>query len=220
MALTAEQKKEILGSYGLHETDTGSPEAQVAMLTKRISDLTEHLKKHKHDHHSRRGLLLLVGRRRRLLKYVAQVDVERYRSLDRAARPAPLTLRAPGLPCGPLPRQAKVPGGGGWPGSFACRGGRESPGRRVESRSFWAHRPEPGAACAIRAHRPSEAQQDFEGRQVCIARSSVVAAEPPTSGVGRQLRSTAVAASRLRVFPGSSGFVPAPSGLCVPAQNS
>ena len=81
MALSAEQKKQILAEYGLHETDTGSPEAQVAMLTKRISDLTEHLKTHKHDHHSRRGLLLLVGRRRRLLKYVAQVDVERYRSL-------------------------------------------------------------------------------------------------------------------------------------------
>jgi small subunit ribosomal protein S15 len=81
VALTAEQKKEILGTYGLHETDTGSPEAQVALLTKRIADLTEHLKVHKHDHHSRRGLLLLVGRRRRLLKYVAQVDVERYRGL-------------------------------------------------------------------------------------------------------------------------------------------
>ena len=81
MALTTEQKKEILSQYGLHETDSGSPEAQLAMLTKRIQDLTEHLKKHKHDHHSRRGLLLLVGRRRRLLKYVAQVDVERYRSL-------------------------------------------------------------------------------------------------------------------------------------------
>ena len=81
MALTTEQKKEILGQYGLHGTDTGSPEAQVAMLTKRISDLTEHLKTHKHDHHSRRGLLLLVGRRRRLLKYVAKVDIERYRSL-------------------------------------------------------------------------------------------------------------------------------------------
>ena len=81
MALTAEQKKDILGSYGLHDTDTGSPEAQVALLTRRISDLTEHLKVHKHDHHSRRGLLLLVGRRRRLLKYVAQVDVARYRTL-------------------------------------------------------------------------------------------------------------------------------------------
>lgn len=81
MALSTEQKKEILSNYGLHETDTGSPEAQVALLTKRITDLTEHLKQHKHDHHSRRGLLLLVGRRRRLLKYVAQVDVERYRSL-------------------------------------------------------------------------------------------------------------------------------------------
>lgn len=81
MALTAAEKKEILGEYGLHETDTGSPEAQVAMLTKRITDLTEHLKTHKHDHHSRRGLLLLVGRRRRLLKYVAKVDIERYRAL-------------------------------------------------------------------------------------------------------------------------------------------
>ena len=81
MALTSEQKKEILAEYGLHETDTGSAEAQVAMLTKRISDLTEHLKQHKHDHHSRRGLLLLVGRRRRLLKYLASVDVARYRSL-------------------------------------------------------------------------------------------------------------------------------------------
>ena len=81
MALTAEQKKEILKSYGLHETDTGSPEAQIALLTKRIADLTEHLKVHKHDHHSRRGLLLLVGRRKRLVKYLTQVDVERYRSL-------------------------------------------------------------------------------------------------------------------------------------------
>ena len=81
MALTAEDKKQILGEYGLHEKDTGSPEAQVALLTKRITDLTEHLKQHKHDHHSRRGLLLLVGRRRRLLKYVAKVDINRYRSL-------------------------------------------------------------------------------------------------------------------------------------------
>lgn len=81
MALSTEEKKTILAEYGVHEKDTGSPEAQVAMLTKRISDLTEHLKVHKHDHHSRRGLLLLVGRRRRLLKYVAQVDVERYRRL-------------------------------------------------------------------------------------------------------------------------------------------
>ena len=81
MALTSAQKKEILGSYGLHDTDTGSPEAQVALLSKRISDLTEHLKTHRHDHHSRRGLLLLVGRRRRLLKYLEKIDVERYRSL-------------------------------------------------------------------------------------------------------------------------------------------
>ena len=81
MALTAEQKKDILGSYGLHDTDTGSPEAQVALLTKRIADLTEHLKVHKHDHHSRRGLMLLVGRRRRLLNYVQKKDIARYRTL-------------------------------------------------------------------------------------------------------------------------------------------
>ena len=81
MALTTEQKKEILTEYGLHETDTGSAEAQVAMLTKRISDLTEHLKQHKHDHHSRRGLLLLVGQRRRLLNYLQKTEIERYRSI-------------------------------------------------------------------------------------------------------------------------------------------
>jgi small subunit ribosomal protein S15 len=81
VALTTDQKKTILGEYGLHDSDTGSPEAQVALLTKRISDLTRHLQEHKHDHHSRRGLLLLVGRRRRLLNYVAKVDIQRYRSL-------------------------------------------------------------------------------------------------------------------------------------------
>jgi small subunit ribosomal protein S15 len=81
VALSTDEKKTILAEYGVHEKDTGSPEAQVAMLTKRISDLTEHLKVHKHDHHSRRGLLLLVGRRRRLLNYLTKVDIERYRSL-------------------------------------------------------------------------------------------------------------------------------------------
>jgi small subunit ribosomal protein S15 len=81
VALSTEQKKTILGDHGLHEGDTGSPEAQVALLTKRISDLTEHLKVHKHDHHSRRGLLLMVGRRRRLLDYLEKVEIERYRSL-------------------------------------------------------------------------------------------------------------------------------------------
>ena len=81
MALSTEAKKAVLAEYGIHETDTGSPEAQIAMLTKRIEQLTEHLKTHQHDHHSRRGLLLLVGRRRRLLKYIAKVDIARYRSL-------------------------------------------------------------------------------------------------------------------------------------------
>ncbi|KAA0919570.1 30S ribosomal protein S15 [Dietzia sp. ANT_WB102] len=81
MALSTEEKKAVLAEYGIHETDTGSPEAQIAMLTKRIQQLTEHLKTHQHDHHSRRGLLLIVGRRRRLLKYIAKVDIARYRSL-------------------------------------------------------------------------------------------------------------------------------------------
>jgi small subunit ribosomal protein S15 len=81
VALSADTKKSILTDYGVHEGDTGSPEAQVALLTKRISDLTVHLREHKHDHHSRRGLLLMVGRRRRLLQYLAKVDITRYRSL-------------------------------------------------------------------------------------------------------------------------------------------
>jgi small subunit ribosomal protein S15 len=70
-----------MSEYATHEGDTGSPEVQVAMLTQRIKDLTEHLKEHKHDHHSRRGLLLLVGQRRRLLNYLRSKDIERYRSL-------------------------------------------------------------------------------------------------------------------------------------------
>ena len=81
MSLTTEQKKSILAEYGLHETDTGSPEAQVAMLTKRIVDLTEHLKTHKHDHHSRRGLLKMVNSRRSLLDYLHRKDAERYKAL-------------------------------------------------------------------------------------------------------------------------------------------
>ena len=81
MALSTEEKKSILAEYGVHDSDTGSPEAQVALLSKRIAGLTDHLRTHKHDHHSRRGLLLLVGRRRRLLNYVMKVDIERYRSL-------------------------------------------------------------------------------------------------------------------------------------------
>ncbi|MFT8356922.1 MAG: 30S ribosomal protein S15 [Bifidobacterium sp.] len=81
MALTAQEKQEIVTKYATHEGDTGSPEVQIALLTKRISDLTEHLKEHKHDHHSRRGLLLMVGDRRRLLDYLQRVDIERYRSL-------------------------------------------------------------------------------------------------------------------------------------------
>ena len=81
MPLAQDVKKQIIAEYGSVDGDTGSAEVQIALLTRRISDLTEHLKMHKHDHHSRRGLLLLVGRRRRLLKYLREVDVARYRSL-------------------------------------------------------------------------------------------------------------------------------------------
>jgi small subunit ribosomal protein S15 len=77
----AETKKKIIAEYATNEGDTGSPEVQVALLSHRISHLTEHLKMHKHDHHSRRGLLLLVGQRRRLLNYLRDTDIERYRSL-------------------------------------------------------------------------------------------------------------------------------------------
>ena len=77
----AETKKKIIAEYALTEGDTGSPEVQIALLSHRISHLTEHLKQHKHDHHSRRGLLLLVGQRRRLLNYVQKKDVTRYRTL-------------------------------------------------------------------------------------------------------------------------------------------
>jgi len=81
VALDAAVKKKIISEYATSEGDTGSPEVQVAMLTHRIKDLTEHLKEHKHDHHSRRGLLLLVGRRRRLLQYMQRTDIGRYRAL-------------------------------------------------------------------------------------------------------------------------------------------
>ncbi len=81
MALDAAVKKQIIEEYATTPGDTGSPEVQVALLSRRIKDLTEHLKDHKHDHHSRRGLLLLVGQRRRLLGYLQRIDIERYRSL-------------------------------------------------------------------------------------------------------------------------------------------
>ena len=81
MPLAGDTKSAIMDDYATHDGDTGSPEVQIALLTQRIKDLTEHSRQHKHDHHSRRGLLLLVGQRRRLLRYLESVDVERYRSL-------------------------------------------------------------------------------------------------------------------------------------------
>lgn len=79
MVLTAENKKEIISKFKLHDNDTGSPEVQIALLSNRIKYLTDHFKVHKKDHHSRRGLLKLVGQRRRLLNYLKKIDVERYR---------------------------------------------------------------------------------------------------------------------------------------------
>ncbi|WP_396121930.1 30S ribosomal protein S15 [Aestuariimicrobium sp. p3-SID1156] len=79
--MDAETKKQIIDEYATHPGDTGSPDVQIALLTKRIAHLTEHLKQHKGDHHSRRGLMLMVGQRRRLLNYVAQEDINHYREL-------------------------------------------------------------------------------------------------------------------------------------------
>lgn len=81
MALSVNEKQSVIDSFKLHETDTGSPEVQVAILTKRIDHLTEHLKNHKKDHHSRRGLLKMVGQRRALLNYLKNKDFNRYRVL-------------------------------------------------------------------------------------------------------------------------------------------
>ena len=79
--MTQEEKTAVIAEYATHEGDTGSPEVQVALLTKRINDLTGHLKVHKKDHHSRRGLLMMVGQRRNLLNYLQNKDIGRYRSL-------------------------------------------------------------------------------------------------------------------------------------------
>jgi small subunit ribosomal protein S15 len=81
MPLETDVKQKIITEYATTEGDTGSPEVQIALLTQRIKDLTEHSRSHKHDHHSRRGLLLLVGRRKRMLRYLEATDIERYRSL-------------------------------------------------------------------------------------------------------------------------------------------
>ena len=81
MSLTADAKREIAGKYGRGDSDTGSTEVQVALLTARINELTEHLRTHRKDHHSRRGLLMLVGKRRRLLRYLQRSDIDRYRAL-------------------------------------------------------------------------------------------------------------------------------------------
>ncbi|HJP14998.1 MAG: 30S ribosomal protein S15 [Nitrospinota bacterium] len=81
MVLTKDKKTEVIDSYKTHESDTGSPEVQVAILTERITYLTDHFKTHKKDHHSRRGLLKLVGQRRRLLDYLKDKDISRYRTL-------------------------------------------------------------------------------------------------------------------------------------------
>ena len=80
-AITTERKQEIIAKHGDNDQDTGKAEVQIALLTERINHLTEHLREHKHDHHSRRGLLMLVGQRRRLLNYLQRSELERYRAL-------------------------------------------------------------------------------------------------------------------------------------------
>lgn len=80
MPLTVAEKAELISNFATHEGDTGSPEVQIALLTERINQLTDHLRANKHDHHSRRGLLMMVGKRRRLLAYLSRTDVERYRA--------------------------------------------------------------------------------------------------------------------------------------------
>jgi small subunit ribosomal protein S15 len=83
MTMTVEEKQEVVAQFGKDENDTGSTQVQVALLTRRINHLTEHLREHKHDHHSRRGLLMLVGQRRRFLNYLQKSDLEGYRKLVR-----------------------------------------------------------------------------------------------------------------------------------------
>lgn len=86
MTMTLEKKKEIIDQYKTHESDTGSPEVQIAILSFRINELTEHLKEHKKDHHSRRGLYKMVGQRRRLLNYLQSKDIERFRAIKEQLR--------------------------------------------------------------------------------------------------------------------------------------
>ena len=84
MSITKEEKTEIVKSYGTNDNDTGRSEVQVALLTKRIANLTEHLKEHKHDHHTRRGLVMMVGKRRRLLNFLETTQLDRYREIIKA----------------------------------------------------------------------------------------------------------------------------------------
>ena len=84
MIITKEEKTEIVKSYGTNDNDTGRSEVQVALLTKRIANLTEHLKEHKHDHHTRRGLVMMVGKRRRLLNFLERTQLDRYREIIKA----------------------------------------------------------------------------------------------------------------------------------------
>src|SRR3954452_22882662 len=150
MALESAVKKQIMTEYATVENDTGSPEVQVAMLTRRISDLTEHLKAHKHDHHSRRGLLLLVGRRRRLLNYLAKTDITRYRSLIErlGLRREHVEGAVPDNRDGPLSRAAPAarahrPAAGRVPqGPVLGSGPRELPYRGVASPRGGRTRPE------------------------------------------------------------------------------
>ena len=133
MSITAERRTALIGEYATRAGDTGSPEVQVALLSERIGNLTEHLKTHAKDFHSRRGLLMLVGRRRRLLDYLKAKNVSRYEAPDRPAEPAPLTDFELAAEVAALyGTQRRLPPDHG--GTRQRRGGRQSPPNAADTR--------------------------------------------------------------------------------------
>ena len=201
MALESALKKQIMTEYATVENDTGSPEVQVAMLTRRISDLTEHLKMHKHDHHSRRGLLLLVGRRRRLLNYLAKTDITGTARSSSDSACAASTSRGPlpGHPgVGPLPRAAPAARDTPATPPDASREGRSSvvaPGHAIPTREpdpegFDRSTGRPGRRTAQpeagrqRSRRPARGRCDEEERRTHVRTHHSVTAEfDPEDGV-------------------------------------
>ena len=135
MSITAERKQALIGEYAVKSGDTGSPEVQVAILSERIRNLTDHLGTHKKDFHSRRGLLVMVGQRRRLLDYLKRTDAERYEDADRAPRTAPLTPSAASRSarCSHRPRFADRPVQRPYPLMLASPHDRDEGARRADA---------------------------------------------------------------------------------------